>query len=476
MAASSATRAGLGGLTVATIPGTTLAPRRHRPSATDIWVVVALGGAGVGLVAASIPLVLQAVLGAAVLGVPVCRAVLRRAREQADGRFLGTLARWGLVARALYVVAHLVVALWFYGGMTDLSTYMEYVTLNHEQILAGTLTREAFAVQGGQSVGNGITVAILVAIALLTGPELWALFVVSAAVSLASAYIFLRAYQRLYPRAEGERFLAIVLFLLPAIGFWSTFAGKDFISLFLIAWASYAAAGLIRRVNVADGLALAVSAGVFILQRAQIAIPVVVGIAVALGLQQFRRREIPLVFKVATVVVIAYAVSSASVEGLLAFGFKEVSVDAVAERIESVHKGFANTPGATALPPALQDGSPGSILAFIPLGVFTLLFRPFLWEAHNALAVAAGLENLLLVGLIVWRRRQLVRSLASLAREPFVLYCTLALLGAAAAMSFSWNLGTMARHKTMVMPYLMILLAGTRSAVNDAGGERSIRS
>jgi hypothetical protein len=464
----------VGGLTVATIARTTLSGLSRRPSAAGVWVVVALGGAGIGLLAASVPVVVQAVLGAVVLSVPVCRTVLRRARAQRDRPFLGPLVQWGLVLRALYVVTHLVVALWFYGGMTDLRTYMEYVTENHEQILAGTLTREAFATQGGQSVGNGITVAILVAIAMITGPTLWALFVVSAAVSLASAYLFLRAFQRLYPSAEGERFLAITLFLLPAIGFWSTFAGKDFISLFLIAWASYAAAGLLTRINAADVLALTVSGGIFILQRAQIAIPVMVGIAVALGVQQFRRREIPLVFKAAIVVAIAYAVSSASVEGLVAFGFKEVSVDAVAERIETVHRGFANTPGATALPPALEDRSLGSILSFIPLGVFTLLFRPFLWEAHNALALAAGLENLLLVALIVWRRRQLGRSLSSLLKEPFLLYCTLALLGAAAAMSFSWNLGTMARHKTMVVPYLMILLAGTRAAVGGPQGERTI--
>ena len=435
---------------------------------------MALGGAGVGLLAASVPLIMQAVLGALVLSLPVCRAVLRRARAQRDGVFLGTLVQWGLVLRALYVIAHLMVALWFYGGMTDLSTYMEYVTENHRQILEGTLTREAFATQGGQSIGNGITVAILVAIALVTGPTLWALFVVSAAVSLASAYLFLRAYQRLYPQAEGQRFLAITLFLLPAIGFWSTFAGKDFISLFLIAWASYAAAGLLTRVNTTDAVVLTVSGGIFILQRAQIAIPVVVGIAVALGLQQLRRREIPLVFKVAAVGAIAYAVTSASIEGLVAFGFREVSVDAVTERIESLHRGFANTPGATALAPALEDGSLTSILSFVPLGVFTLLFRPFLWEAHNVLAVASGLENLLLVALIVWRRRQLGQSLSSLLREPFLLYCALALVGAAAAMSFSWNLGTMTRHKTMVMPYLMILLAGTRNPANGPPRDRVI--
>jgi hypothetical protein len=153
-----------------------------------------------------------------------------------------------------------------------------------------------------------------------------------------------------------------------------------------------------------------------------------------------------------------------------------VSVDAVAERIESVHRGFANTPGATALPPVIHDPSPRSILAFIPVGVFTLLFRPFLWEAHNILAVAAGLENFLLIALIVWRRRQLLASLGSIARDPFLLYCTVALVGAAAAMAVSWNLGTMARHKTMVMPYLMILLAGARRPEAAPPPNRAIKA
>jgi hypothetical protein len=450
--------------------------RPGRLASVDGWLLVVLGGASLGVIAGGMPVLMQAALGAAFLSLPVCQAVLRRAQAQRDGRFLGALVRWGLVFRACYVVAHLLVALWFYGGMTDLSVYMLYVTQNHEQILAGTLTSKAFAVQGGQSVGNGLTVGILVAIALITGPTLWPLFVVSAAVSLASAYLFLRAFQRLYPRSEGERFLAVVLFLLPAIGFWSTFAGKDFISLFLISWVTYAAAGLIGRINGTDAVGLMVSAGILMLQRAQVGIPVIAGIAVAVGLQHFRRREIPVAFKVVVVVAIAYAATTVSVEGLMAFGFREVSVDAVAERIESVHRGFANTPGATALPPVIEDPSLTSILKFLPIGIFTLLFRPFLWEAHNILAVVAGLENLVLIGLIVWRFPHLLRSLASIFREPFLLYCTLALLGTAAALSISWNLGTMARHKTMVMPYLMVLVAGIRPSRPTTGkkGERAV--
>jgi hypothetical protein len=47
-------------------------------------------------------------------------------------------------------------------------------------------------------------------------------------------------------------------------------------------------------------------------------------------------------------------------------------------------------------------------------------------------------------------------------------FCLTVFAVGAVALSFNWNLGTLARHRTMVLPFLLILLAGPP----DASGRR----
>jgi hypothetical protein len=89
----------------------------------------------------------------------------------------------------------------------------------------------------------------------------------------------------------------------------------------------------------------------------------------------------------------------------------------------------------------------------------TLLFRPFLWEAHNALAVVAGVENLVFMGLCAWRLPALARSLRMLVRSPFLVFVVVAFLMTTVALSFQWNLGATARLRTMALPFLFLLMA-----------------
>ena len=47
----------------------------------------------------------------------------------------------------------------------------------------------------------------------------------------------------------------------------------------------------------------------------------------------------------------------------------------------------------------------------IPIAVMNVLFRPFLWEAHNMAALISALEVLLIWGLVWFRRRELRAAL-----------------------------------------------------------------
>ena len=103
-------------------------------------------------------------------------------------------------------------------------------------------------------------------------------------------------------------------------------------------------------------------------------------------------------------------------------GVAALTVDALADRAFLAHTGFATTEGGAALQIAIDSRNPADVAAFIPLGVTTLLFRPFVWEAHNAMALAAGLENLFLLGLVLWRLPSLWRGVFMMRRHPMAAF------------------------------------------------------
>lgn len=98
------------------------------------------------------------------------------------------------------------------------------------------------------------------------------------------------------------------------------------------------------------------------------------------------------------------------------------------------------------------------LLAFLPLGVFTALFRPLPGEIGHGFGLLAGAENLLLLGAAVGAvARDRGRSL----RDPLVVWAILVVLAWATVYAFLsyQNLGTGARFRVQILPLLLALLA-----------------
>lgn len=92
--------------------------------------------------------------------------------------------------------------------------------------------------------------------------------------------------------------------------------------------------------------------------------------------------------------------------------------------------------------------------------VFTVMFRPLPWEAHNRFALLASLENILLLcmsGLILWKVGDLARLLI---KEPLLIFALVFMALFVGAFSLQVvNLGTMARLKINVLPFFFIFFA-----------------
>ncbi|QNH60946.1 hypothetical protein [Hymenobacter sediminicola] len=99
-----------------------------------------------------------------------------------------------------------------------------------------------------------------------------------------------------------------------------------------------------------------------------------------------------------------------------------------------------------------------SLLQHAPQAIGATLSRPWPWEGSGPLYAAAGLENLLLLALLLWAAVETARGRAGFlpfaAVVALLVYCLLlaALLGLSTP-----NLGTLNRYRVALLPYLLWL-------------------
>jgi hypothetical protein len=95
----------------------------------------------------------------------------------------------------------------------------------------------------------------------------------------------------------------------------------------------------------------------------------------------------------------------------------------------------------------------------LPLAIVTVFFRPFPFEAHNAQVAVTALESTLLLCLLLARRRGVWQALRHPRRRPYVAFVAVYSLLFVFAFSTISNFGILARERTQVLPFFLVLLA-----------------
>ncbi|MDB5038720.1 MAG: hypothetical protein JWQ35_2248 [Bacteriovoracaceae bacterium] len=125
------------------------------------------------------------------------------------------------------------------------------------------------------------------------------------------------------------------------------------------------------------------------------------------------------------------------------------------EYLESLNRMSAGWDGGST-----QDlifNSWGAVLRFLPLGVFTALFRPLPFDVNNAFGILAGLENFIL---LLFTIRAVFKSSSLAWRDPSVLWCSSFILiwGLFYALVSYHNLGSAFRFHLQVLPFQLLLI------------------
>jgi hypothetical protein len=375
-------------------------------------------------------------------------AFVRQARRERDARLVQLL----LLALVLKFVGSLVrywVAVHVYEGNADAFEYHRVGVDLAMGFRAGNFDTGLASLSGTDFISffTGIVYTI-------TGPSIFAGFLLYAWLAFGGMFYLYRAFTIAVPDGR-RRSYARLLFFMPSMLYWPSSIGKEAWMLLTIGVASFGVARLLsgrpwRGLAVA-GTALWLAA----LVRAHVSGMLVLGLMVAYLLARPPRRlgalgPVVKLFALVALVVVSAALLSRTQSYLLEKGIdpQDGVTSVLAETTRRTNQGGSN----------FEAQSTGVSLAKLPYAAVTILFRPFPFEAHNAQAAVTALESLLLLCLTIARRRAIWQAVRHLRRRPYVAFVLVFSLLFVVAFSSIANFGILARERTQLLPFFLVLL------------------
>lgn len=289
----------------------------------------------------------------------------------------------------------------------------------------------------------------------LFGQNLLAGFLLFALVAFIGSYMWYRAVATAVPMVDKRLFLLFVMFV-PSIVFWPSSLGKDALMHFglgALAWAS--ALLLTGQFTKAAPLMLGGGWMVWLIRphllalvTVATAVPYFLGRIEGSGAGSKKVFGRPLVMAVIAVAVVFTVAAGAKFVGL-----DSLSVSAIQAQLDE--QTAVTTKGGSSYSTGSNSLSPLNL----PVGLVTVLFRPFLWEAGSGFGLFAALEATALMGLIAYRIDSLKLVWRRLRLDPYLLFCVVLLILTAMTYSSLGNFGLLTRQRSLVLPALYALIA-----------------
>jgi hypothetical protein len=264
-------------------------------------------------------------------------------------------------------------------------------------------------------------------------------------------FFFYRAFVTAVPEGR-RRTYGWMVFFLPSLVFWPSSIGKDAWMVFALGLATFGVAQLLTRWTVAGMIEVGGGLWLAALVRPHVAAMVGIAFLVAMTLRpsKHEHRELAPVLKYGAVVLVLLLAAALTMQtngSLHIFGEGGVggTLNDVSERTSK---------GGSDFEPWVVDNPMN-----FPMAAVTVLFRPFLFEAHNGDALLAALEGTVLLALFLFRFRWVLAALRTWRRQPYVVFCVAYVVGFIIAFSSFSNFGLLARERTQVLPLLLVLIA-----------------
>ena len=267
-----------------------------------------------------------------------------------------------------------------------------------------------------------------------------------AMAGLAGVYIFYRAAV-LFLGREDMRIL-LVLGLTPSILFWSSILGKDPIVMLGMAVYSYGAVALWKRRRLSS--LIFVACGMVIAAIIRIWMAPIMALPLAVLLLSMVGRWTARLLAFAAGALLMVFLTQPLMETFRAATAMEL-LEAVAQR----GSGFDR--GGSAADVKVVIGGWSDLVRYAPQGAFSALFRPLPGEVMNAFGLMAGLEDMVLILLLI---RTVIRTRLRDLYQPVILSAiTLIVLWSVLYGFISpHNMGAAVRYRLQVLPVMLLLM------------------
>jgi hypothetical protein len=295
---------------------------------------------------------------------------------------------------------------------------------------------------GGMRIVAGV-------VEVITNSSMFGSFLLFAWLSFLGCWFFYRAFVTAMPDADHKRY-ALLIFLFPTLVFWPSSMGKDSWMVFTLGIASFGAARILVRARWGFTLfVVGLLAGSLVRPHVVLLLAGAFAVAFLIG----RRSERPGALTPTEVAKAGGLVVLIAVGAYLATRAGKIldttdigtALDATVSRTNE---------GGSTFSPADPANPIGYVEAFV-----TVLFRPFVFEAHNAESLFTSIESLFLIGLFVASWKRLVSIPKRLRSQPYVGMAIAYILMFVFAFGTIANFGILARQRSQVLPFMFVLLS-----------------
>ena len=397
------------------------------------------------------------VLVAPILVVISVSAFRRQARREGDSDLFALL----LVALAVKLAGSIVryfVAYSVYGGVADATGYHGWGVRLADGFWHGQFDTGLQDLSGTDFIRflTGLVYTVI-------GPSRMGGFLLFSWLGFLGLYLFYRAFVIAVPEGR-RRTYAVLVFFLPSLVYWPSSIGKEAWMMLALGLAAFGAAKMLTGAIRSGAVPLGVGLWFAWLVRPHVA--GLVAIALAGGfLMKKSSSQARLLAPVGKAVAFTGLVAIALVLVMQTDRFLKNAGFKPQQGITAVLTGVQERTqqGGSSFAPSVFE-SP----ARAPVAAVTVLFRPLIVDAHNVQALISGIEGTFLFLFALVRYRWILAALGSIRRQPYVAFAIGYTALFVVAFSSVANFGLLARERTQLLPFFLVLLTIPPPNVRDA--------
>lgn len=290
------------------------------------------------------------------------------------------------------------------------------------------------------SFGNFLACSVLLAALAFTGS--WKLYTV---------------FCTEFPHLIKE--VAIAIFFFPSVLFWGSGLLKDTVTISAVGWFIYALYHILNKKRTVRVFAsLFISAFVLLSIKPYILYGLIG--AGAIWITASYLKKIPLAieryFYAPVIITLFVCISTFLVYGLA----KEQGRFSVEKAQRVLATKQANTKAASSFIAPAIGNSVSSVTKWMFVNINVTLFRPYYWEAKNFMMKCASIENLFLMGFLIWLliKFRIIFVFKHLFASPLLIFSFFFVIILSLIVGFSTdNFGTLDRFRVPVLPFYLVL-------------------